>query len=64
MNNKVDLSVLVNESNAIEAAARKAIRSALREHKTSGDPVVFCVDGVVQWVPAIEIAIADELSDP
>jgi hypothetical protein len=41
----------------IEAAAQRAVRQALIEHKRAGNPVVFWQDGQIRWVPAEEIEI-------
>jgi hypothetical protein len=41
----------------IEAAAQRAVRRALLEHKRAGNPVVFWENGQIRWVPADEIEI-------
>lgn len=44
----------------IEAAAQRAVRQALIEHKRAGHPVVYCENGQIRWVPAEEIEILPE----
>jgi hypothetical protein len=41
----------------IEAAAQRAVRRALIEHKRAGNPVVFWENGQIRWVPADGIEI-------
>jgi hypothetical protein len=60
MISKAELTKLKKESDAIESAARQGVRAALRAHKSSGDPVVFCEHGVVRWVSADQITICEE----
>lgn len=49
----------LREALAIEAALQRAVRDALIEHKRAGDPVVFCENGEVRWVPAEQIEIPE-----
>jgi hypothetical protein len=44
----------------IEAAAQRAVRRALIEHKRAGNPVVFWENGQIRWVPADQIEIPPE----
>jgi hypothetical protein len=48
----------------IEAAAQRAVRQALLEHKRAGNPVVFCENGQIRWVPADEIVVPLEPPAP
>ena len=48
------------QAEAVEAAVRRAVRRALLDHKRTGDPVVFCEDGIVRWIPPDQIPLADE----
>lgn len=41
----------------IEAAAQRAVRRALIEHKRAGNPVVFWENSQIHWVPVDEIEI-------
>ncbi len=41
----------------IEAAAQRAVRRALIEHKRAGNPVVFWENGQIRWAPADEIKV-------
>jgi hypothetical protein len=40
-------------------AVQAAVRQTLIDHKRSGDPVVFCDDDQIRWVPADEIEIPE-----
>ena len=44
----------------VEAAMRRGVREALRQHKRAGNPIVVWRDGQVVWIPADEIVIEDE----
>jgi alpha-D-ribose 1-methylphosphonate 5-triphosphate synthase subunit PhnL len=48
---------LAQETAAVEAAARRAVRKALQDHKRTGDPIVVFKDDEVRWIPADEIRV-------
>lgn len=62
-----EISLPVSDSDAealaIERALQAAVRQTLIDHKRSGDPVVFCDDGQIRWVPAEEIEIPEPSPD-
>lgn len=51
------LKRLADESAEIEAAVRRAVRKALKDHKRTGDPIVVYEDGEARWIPADEIHV-------
>jgi hypothetical protein len=55
-----DISLLLEDSSLIEAAFRKAVREALKQHKRAGNPVCEWRNGKVVWVPPEKIVIEDE----
>jgi hypothetical protein len=52
-----NLNRLAQETADVEAAARRAARKALQDHKRTGDPIVVFKDGEVRWIPADEIRV-------
>jgi hypothetical protein len=59
-----DLELLIQQSEAIEAAVQTAVRAALLDHKRAGNPVVVCdADGVVRWLQPDEIPLDDPESE-
>jgi hypothetical protein len=52
------------QSKAVLQAAQKAVRRALADHKAAGNPIAIGKDGHVQWIPATEIVLTDETTDP
>ena len=55
--NSDSLKRLAEETAEVEAAARRAARKALQDHKRTGDPIVVFQDGKVRWIPADEIRV-------
>lgn len=47
-------------SDQIVAAAQRAVREALRDHKQAGNPIAVWRDGQVVWIPPEEIKVPDE----
>lgn len=52
-----NLKRLAQETADVEAAARRAARKALQDHKRTGHPIVVFSDGEVRWIPADEIRV-------
>lgn len=53
------LTGLLAEAEAIEAAVQAAVREALLQHKRAGNPVVGWRDGKIEWVPPEQIPVED-----
>ena len=51
-----------SETDAVAAAARKAVARAVAEHKRAGNPIAVWENGQVRWVPADEIVVNDDES--
>lgn len=56
----LELANLVAQADAVEAAARQAVREALLVHKRMGNPICVWREGRVVWIPPEEISIPEE----
>jgi hypothetical protein len=54
---KPDIGALFRDGRAIEAALRRGVREALRDHKRTGDPIVIWKDGRVVTLRAEDIPV-------
>ncbi len=56
----LDRAEVLAQVEAVEAAARQAVRDALLFHKRMGNPICIWRDGRVVWIPAEEICLPEE----
>ncbi len=59
-----DVTALMLDGSEIQRAQRRGLRKILERHKRLGNPIVVWRDGKVVWVPAEEIRIPEEPSEP
>jgi hypothetical protein len=56
----LELANLVAQADAVEAAARQAVREALLVHKRMGNAICVWREGRVVWIPPEEITVPEE----
>jgi hypothetical protein len=62
-NKPLELTDLLAQAEAVEAAARQAVRQALLVHKRMGNPICVWRHGRVVWIPPEEITIPAEIAE-
>jgi hypothetical protein len=60
MDQRKTISELLDDAEGMEAALRRGVRAALRQHKALGNPVVFFEEGRTVVVPPEELVIPEE----
>ncbi len=55
-----DVNAIFRDGTQIDAAIRKAARSAWLAHKREGLPIPIWKDGKTVWIPPEEIVVSDD----